>query len=326
MSAPRIWPLANRLLPAVAAVFAGLGHQAIAAPRLDLPSNPQPAPASLTQASLVTEARLSIPNAAAEASRFVQSYPTIVTNQAVSTDYHWVVRFDGQLCAKVFGLPPDQAAALKSRIYAVAEAAALRLSSPYRSCPQTNLWIVFTPNPQGELDKDMAKDRPNVGDSANWIWDVKTVSRPIQAWYDMRICYACGPRPIGAGVIGALVLVDPVRTGGANLETIADYVAMLVLSEPRSPERCQTLPSIMDLFAGACPGRPAPTGLTPTDLAYLKAVYTAGARLSRPDLDEGAAHATTEDVAGRLGMLLAGAAPVPVPGVAPVKQFRPGIH
>jgi hypothetical protein len=150
---------------------------------------------------------------------------------------------------------------------------------------------------------------------------VKTVSRPIQAWYQTRDCGdVCGPERFYMHLYETLVLVDQKRTAGADLTTIADYVAMLALSEPRAPDQCQTLPSVLDLYAGSCPGRSAPTGLTPTDLAYLKAVYTAEDRIWQPVWNEGPGGfpPKPDDVAGRMGMLLSGAAPLPAPGAKPV--------
>ena len=70
------------------------------------------------------------------------------------------------------------------------------------------------------------------------------------------------------------VIVDLRKTGSRNLGELADYAAMLALSEPRALGQCNALPSITDLFA-ACPSRSAPDGLTPADTAYLTALYTA---------------------------------------------------
>jgi beta-lactamase regulating signal transducer with metallopeptidase domain len=81
----------------------------------------------------------------------------------------------------------------------------------------------------------------------------------------------------GAGVrafTNVIVIVDLRKTAGLNLGTLADYAAMLALSQPRALGQCNVLPSITDLFA-TCPGRPAPDGLTPADTAYLTALYWA---------------------------------------------------
>jgi hypothetical protein len=69
------------------------------------------------------------------------------------------------------------------------------------------------------------------------------------------------------------VIVDLRRTGNVKLGLLTDYAAMLALSQPRSLDHCNVLPSITDLFAGPCPGRAAPDRLTPADAAYLAALY-----------------------------------------------------
>jgi beta-lactamase regulating signal transducer with metallopeptidase domain len=80
-------------------------------------------------------------------------------------------------------------------------------------------------------------------------------------------------RTITIGIRGVVVIVDSRRVGTTKLGALADYVALLVLSQSRALDHCQPLPSIADLFAGPCPGRAAPTGLTPADNAYLSALY-----------------------------------------------------
>ena len=250
-----------------------------------------------------------------DAARFVQSYATV-------NPFNYVVRYRARICIGVAGLPPDQAAKLKNRIEAVAQSLTQRLYAFQQGCGgYKNVTIEFTGDPQRRLDEIAAK-RPRVlGDKHSDTYNVKTVSRPIQAWYQTRDCGdVCGPERVYKHLYETLVLVDQKRTAGADLTTIADYVAMLVLSEPRSPDQCQTLPSVLDLFTGPCQGRTAPTGLTPTDLAYLKAVYTAEDRIWQPVWNEGPAGdpPKRDDVAGRMGMLLAGAAPLPAPGAKPL--------
>src|SRR6185437_6881562 len=105
--------------------------------------------------------------------------------------------------------------------------------------------------------------------------------RPIKAWYGMVYDFAggAGGRGLGAHpnarqkLALAIVVVDPARTQGMSLDTVSDYAAVLALSQPRSLDRCSVLPSITDLFAGACPGRTAPTRLTAADTAFLTALY-----------------------------------------------------
>ena len=250
-----------------------------------------------------------------EAARFVQSYATV-------NPFNYVVRYRTRICVGVTGLPPDEAARVKNRIEAVAQSLTQRLYAFQQGCGgYKNVTIEFTGDPQHRLDEIAAKTPRVLGDKHSDTYNVKTVSRPIQAWYQTRDCGdVCGPERVYKHLYETLVLVDQKRTAGADLTTIADYVAMLVLSEPRAPDQCQALPSVLDLFAGPCQGRTAPAGLTPTDLAYLKAVYTAEDRIWQPVWNEGPAGdpPKLDDVAGRMGMLLAGAAALPAPGAKPL--------
>jgi hypothetical protein len=250
-----------------------------------------------------------------DAARFVQAYTTV-------NPFNYVVRWRAPICLSVNGLPPDQAAKVKNRIEAVAQSLTQRLYSFQQGCGgYKNLKIEFTSDPQQRLDQLVAKTPRILGDAHSDTRGVKTVTRPIQAWYQTRDCDGvCGPERFYKHLYETLVLVDQKRTSGADLTTIADYVAMLALSEPKAPADCQALPSVLDLYAGACQGRTAPTGLTPTDLAYLKAVYTAEDRIWQPVWNEGPGGLPPkpDDVAGRMGMLLSGAAPLPQPGAKPV--------
>ncbi len=71
-----------------------------------------------------------------------------------------------------------------------------------------------------------------------------------------------------------LVVVDIGRAGDYNSGVVADYVAMLAMSQPRSLDACNVLPSVVDLFVSRCPGGSvAKNGLTRADVAYLTALY-----------------------------------------------------
>jgi hypothetical protein len=252
-------------------------------------------------------------DAKAAASSFVQSY-------AMASEFNFVVRLSAPLCLQVRGLPPDQEAAVKARMEAVGQALSLQVYHTRLSCGQVrNVSVVFTNDPQRTLDAIATHDPRALGDVHSDTRNVRTVTRPIQAWYETSECDdVCGPDRVHEHLINVTVLVDARRTASTKLSAIADYVAMVVLSEPRFPDRCQVLPSVIDLFAGPCAGRAAPSGLTPTDLAYLKAVYSADGPIWQPPLTWARGDPSLDQVAGRMGMLLAGAAPLPAPGVRPV--------
>jgi hypothetical protein len=52
---------------------------------------------------------------------------------------------------------------------------------------------------------------------------------------------------------------------------LADYIAMLALTQLKTPDACQDLPSVANRAAHDC--REVPNGLTKYDLAYLQAIY-----------------------------------------------------
>jgi beta-lactamase regulating signal transducer with metallopeptidase domain len=241
--------------------------------------------------------------------------------------HYWTTIFnwDDPICVTVAGLQPDQDAAVKARVEAVARAAGVTVR-PDRCGPNQapfNIEIFFTPEPQRVLDA-VAKSRPwilGTGDAGDFLTPKKLkaraiVTRPIQGWYATTCIPDVGWGPLGGSgaAIGAsngppgggagcgaitflnvMVVVDRRRTADKSLGAVSDFAAMLALSQPKSLDGCNTLPSVIDLFA--CPDRPAPAGLTAVDTAYLKALYT-GTGQEGPDLQ------APGDVAARMTKIL----------------------
>jgi hypothetical protein len=73
----------------------------------------------------------------------------------------------------------------------------------------------------------------------------------------------------------ALIVADIKQIGGREIGPVSDYIAMLALSEPRSLDQCNELPSILDLMSSDCGTRAKPEKLTDSDIAYLKGLYAA---------------------------------------------------
>jgi len=240
-----------------------------------------------------------------EADRFVKSYARLWTySPDFKTIPHWPVEFawrlDG-LCIGVEGLTPDQDAAVRARVAGVVEAAGLHALKA--TCGPAQIDILFSPEPQRLLDGLVARAPQILGDSDSDTRSVRTVTRPIQAWYSV------GPQCRTDGECGDVegryrflnrvtVIVDLRRTGNRPLKQLADYAAMLALSEPRSLDQCQALPSVTDMFAGVCPDRGAVTGLTAADEAYLSAIYKIP-----PDLSD---REIPSEIVGRMARILAG--------------------
>lgn len=66
----------------------------------------------------------------------------------------------------------------------------------------------------------------------------------------------------------ATVVIDARQTGGASIETLADFAALVLLAEVKPGARSSSI-SVLAAFGGYDP----PKGLTDWDLAFLKALY-----------------------------------------------------
>jgi hypothetical protein len=100
--------------------------------------------------------------------------------------------------------------------------------------------------------------------------------------------------------LNVLIVVDAAHMGDVPVDVTADYLALVVLSQPkpRSLDGCLALPSVFDLYAKDCPGREAPTGLTPADKAYLTGLYAADLTVVQFQQSE------QSDIAGRMIKIL----------------------
>ena len=82
-----------------------------------------------------------------------------------------------------------------------------------------------------------------------------------------------------------LVVVDSHAVAGKDLGAVADYVAMLALSQVKLAGGCSPMPSILDLLAQSrCAGRDAPSELTAADASYLTALYASAPEV-RADIE-----------------------------------------
>lgn len=74
-------------------------------------------------------------------------------------------------------------------------------------------------------------------------------------------------------IVNVLIVADAKALDGRPIGPIADYIGLLALSQSRSLDGCDALPSILDLLSRGCGERAKPDGLTDADLAYLEALY-----------------------------------------------------
>jgi hypothetical protein len=138
-----------------------------------------------------------------------------------------------------------------------------------------------------------------------------SVNRPIQAWYVTRtrdttgnswievdnpcpvnvgdtVSGPCGDRPVGragsrlsndmsAEVVHSLILADANKVAGEKIDAVADYIAVLALAKWQGLERCNTVPTILNLMADGC-AEDRPEAVTSADLGLLAGLYSVDPR------------------------------------------------
>lgn len=216
---------------------------------------------------------------------FTQSHAT--PNPRTGQISHWEIA----VCPVTRGLPPQYDDYVTHRIVAIAKEAGVP-SSAASKCG-VNVQILFTRDPQKEVDH-IAKIAPAMlGYAHGSLKELARVRFPIQAWYVTGTGlagdhYAQLDSQFSGPVRGAasrledvvsqigyvLVAVDQSKVSEHSLETISDYVAMLVLTRT-AQNGCNVLPSIIDLFSPDCGSGERPQALTDADKAFLKALYSA---------------------------------------------------
>ena len=76
---------------------------------------------------------------------------------------------------------------------------------------------------------------------------------------------------LSSGFFNILVVAEPAKLFDHEVGALADYIAMLALSQPASLDSCQELPSISNMLAPGCPS--TSSRITDGDLAFLHAFY-----------------------------------------------------
>jgi hypothetical protein len=74
-----------------------------------------------------------------------------------------------------------------------------------------------------------------------------------------------------SGFYNALIVAEPAKLSDYEVGSLADYIAMMALSQAASLDSCQELPSISNLLAKGCAS--AASKITDGDLAYLQGLY-----------------------------------------------------
>jgi hypothetical protein len=224
-------------------------------------------------------------------------------------------RFHDPICVKVLGLPAEFDAFIAKRVVELAKEVKAPVD-PSPSCTP-NVNVIFSPKPQAQLD-DIAKRR-DILFGFHFIADTKklaTFSRPVQAYYLTRArdtlgnnilelleqppCVSSGMGPpcdikapammgkagsrlgndMSTELVHALILADANKVADEKIGAVADYVAVLALARWQGLEKCNALPTILNLMADGCEADRIAEAATPGDLGLLEGLYVVNPRES----------------------------------------------
>lgn len=219
----------------------------------------------------------------------------------------WGVGQDPGICPLTEGLSPGLNDFVSARVLAVAAA----VGAPIQKgrCPH-NVYIIFATDPQKALADMVKQDSEILGfHYPSQTRELERITRPIQGWYvttshgfhgdestDNAQPMLPVPLPndsmsklqvqapsglagsrlsseISSGIINVVIVADARKMVGRAIGAIADYVAVLTLTQAYGSEQCGTLPSITDLMLPHCADKEKLTGITAGDLAFLRALY-----------------------------------------------------
>ncbi|MBL8545516.1 MAG: hypothetical protein JNL81_03585 [Hyphomonadaceae bacterium] len=233
---------------------------------------------------IVVTGRLDPPTLTTEIRRFVRGHARL-------SRIDQIARWREPICVNVINLPEAYGSFIANRIAAVAREAGAPAQDRAGCTP--NVSIVFTTEPQALINSIRAENPQMLGYHALGERDaVATMTRPIQAWHvtatsNGHVTALDEPmRDPPSGMAGsrltnrlssvfvhALIVVNQSEVADAPIGPIADYLAMMALTDIRD-ERwgCGGLVTILELFSQECPS--APQELTISDRAFLQGLYS----------------------------------------------------
>jgi len=215
-----------------------------------------------------------------------------------------IARWKTGICPVSVGLPDKFNLFITQRIIRVAMAVGVPLDS-HEPC-RPNVAVLATPEPQKLLDFIRQKRVALLGFHYRpQAMRLATMTLPIQAWYSTAtedfwgLIEADLPnRDLGYGVMStlgnlhrfhvsgartgdglksefttAVIVVDTNKIVGQEIGPLADYIAMLALSQASSYDTCQDVPTITNLMASGCGADMKPAAMTDIDMTYLRGLY-----------------------------------------------------
>jgi hypothetical protein len=229
----------------------------------------------------------------------------IIAHAAATPALGKIARWRSGICPLTVGLPDRFDQYISQRILRFAVMAGAPRAPDDKPC-RPNILVVATPEPQALLDFVRAKRPALLGfHYKSQAERIATMTLPVQAWYSTATQdfhgFIMGDLPswdLGYGLMSsqgiissmyvsgsriadglksefttALILVDARKIGGREIGPLADYIAMLALSQGQGYETCQSVPTITNLMAPDCGADLKPPALTDIDATYLRGLY-----------------------------------------------------
>jgi len=237
---------------------------------------------------------LPLPEVTVEAARAalehrVEAFVRGITRNPGFSDDESLVRWNTPICLFAAGLPPEDVKFVLARLSQISSSAGAPLA---RTPCQPNFLIVATSEPDRVLEAWYARNNQLFGNATpahirQFLEGSQT--RPVRVWYNINLGRKSGVRNghfvpsnnraesspfIGNAAFdffSIFAIIDTNRTEHITLDQLADYVAMVGLTNVNLDADIGSAPSILQLFALSAEHQPS--GLSSWDTAFLKALY-----------------------------------------------------
>ena len=286
-----------RLIPVIVLLLAAPAVLAQPAEKPALLAAPSESAESVTVTATTLPGRSAV-------NEFIYSYPQVTRLSEK------IPRWKSGICPVVEGLPAGYAAFIATRLKAIAQKAGAPVNADPKCRP--NIQILFTAKPQEVGDALRQGKSYYLGwfDNLGQRDQLAMVTHDIQAWYLTATVDYHGawhvdlPRfnffnnnafgftggnaedYVGFGKIGGrinngiasylhnvVIVADSSKLKEYEIGSLADYIAMLALSRPKSFDACWEVPSITNLLAKDCEKLRKTATLSDNDAAFLHGLY-----------------------------------------------------
>jgi hypothetical protein len=238
----------------------------------------------------------------------VEAFVRGITRNPGFSDDESLVRWNTPICLFAAGLPPEDVKFVLARLSQISTSAGAPLA---RTPCQPNFVIVATSEPDRVLDAWYARNNQLFGNAMpeqirQFLESSR--SRPVRVWYNINLGRKAGVRNghfvpsnnraesspfVGNAAFdffSIFAIIDTNRTEHITPDQLADYVAMVGLTNINLDADIGSAPSILRLFALSAEHQPS--GLSSWDAAFLKALYQSNqtSRTQRFEIAESIVH------------------------------------